>query len=175
MHRLAYLALLCGACGVDDRPLTIAYVTESVLAPNCGAAQCHSAFSANYTDVFDTVEGARATIVDHNLLSFDSAALDPPAYDPANPTQAHLIVTITSPTGYIPAIGRMPWDAPLPQQDVELLERWIAAGAPGAQCDPFFDLACNNDRLMSCNDWNFGNVIEDCAAAGLHCSAGGCR
>ncbi len=173
MHRLAYLALLCGACGVDNRPLTIEYVTETVLAPNCGAAQCHSAFSANYSDVFDTVEGARATIVNNQLLSFDSASLDPPAYDPANPSQAHLIRTIT--VGAIPAIGRMPWDAPLPEQDIELLERWIAAKAPGAQCNPVDDLACDDDLLKSCNDWNFGGVIEDCAAQGKHCAAGACQ
>jgi hypothetical protein len=168
MQRLAYLALLLGACGADDRPLTVAYVTETVLAPSCGAAQCHSTFSANYTDIFDTVEGARASIVNNQLLSFDSDQ-----YDPATPTNAHLILTVT--VGAIPAIGRMPWDSPLPEQDIELLERWIAAGAPGAQCNPVDDIACNNDRLMSCNDWNFGNVIEDCAALGKRCNARACK
>ena len=173
MHRLAYLALLCGACGVDDRPLTIEYVTETVLAPNCGAAQCHSSFSANYGDIFDTVEGARNAIVNDPLLDFDSAASDPPAYDPANPSQSHLILTVT--VGYIPAIGRMPWDEPLTASDIDLLERWIAAKAPGAQCNPFDDLACDNDLLRSCDDWNFGGVIQDCQALGKHCTGKACK
>jgi hypothetical protein len=167
MHRLAFLALLGGACGVDDRPLTAQYVTETVLAPSCGAAQCHSAFSANYGDIFDTVDGARASIVNNALVRFDSDQ-----YDPADPSQSYLITTLT--VGNAPG-GRMPWDSPLPEQDIELLERWIAAGAPGAQCSPFDDIACNNNRLMSCNDWNFGNVIEDCAAFGKRCNAGACQ
>src|SRR5690242_19196430 len=100
------LALLV-ACGTtDDRPLTVEYVTGAVLGPTCGGAQCHSTFAANQTDIFDTVEGARSSLVRNGLIRFDSK----PHYDPGDARNADLIqwITETDPKGL--GIGRMPWD-----------------------------------------------------------------
>ena len=173
--RLAYvaLALAVAACGTtnDDRPLTIQYVTAQVLRPTCGAAECHSSFSANENDIFDTVEGARASLVNNGLIRFDSL----PQYDPGNPGGAALItwVTQTDPLGL--GIGRMPWDAPMPNEDITYLEKFIAAGAPGAQCNPDANqgMACNNKDVVQCNrDWSFGATIMSCPN---NCIGGVCQ
>ena len=171
--RLALLALVLAACGTsnDDRPLTIEYVTAGVLAPTCGAAQCHSTFAANDLDIFDTVVGARSSIVRNGLVRLDSL----PQYDPANPGKSALIIWITQTDPFGLGIGRMPWDAPMPNADIAYLERWIAAGAPGAQCDPGANgkRACNNKDLVQCNDdWSFGAKIMTCPN---NCIGGACQ
>ncbi len=161
MHRLAYLAVAFAACGVDNRPKTVNYVTEAVLAPACGAAQCHSTFGANGTDIFDTVVGTRASLIDNGLISFDSTQ-----YDPDNPANAKLIRWLTDTDPFMAGIGRMPYDAPLPAEDLRFLEDFIAVKAPGAQCDPDLGLGyvCDNFELKRCEDWNFGAVVYSCKA-----------
>src|ERR1051325_3292537 len=61
MKRLVLVAaLLGGACGTtDDRPRTLRYITQTILAPTCAIAQCHSAFKQEVGDEFDTIEAAR--------------------------------------------------------------------------------------------------------------------
>ena len=167
MVRRALVLALLAACGTttDDRPRTVEYITEAILAPTCGAAECHSSFAQNRNDVFDTVKAARRSLVDNGLIVFDS-----PSYDPANPDNAQLIVWITQtdPNGL--GIGRMPYDAPMPNEDVNLLKKYIREGAPGAQCDPDNTLsnsagyACNNRSVYKCTaDWNFGELVQTCA------------
>ena len=168
------LALALAACGTttDDRPRTIEYVTEAILAPTCGQPQCHSTFRQARGDVFDTVAMARRSLIVNGLISFDSI----PQYDPAKPEKAQLIqwITQTDPLGL--GIGRMPYDSPMPNEDVNFLELYIKEGAPGAQCDPDLNLAgyaCNNRAVYKCNaDWTFGDFIKDCPD---DCVAGECQ
>jgi len=170
--RVAISLLLVAACGTtDDRPLTVEYVTAGVLTPTCGAAQCHSTFSQNQSDVFDTVEGARSSLIRNGLVRFDSAL----RYDPANPVNSDLIQWITQIDPLGRGIGRMPWDAPMPNEDIVYLEKWIQAGAPGAQCDPQANggMACNDKTVVTCNsDWTFGAQVMTCPN---NCAAGTCQ
>jgi hypothetical protein len=152
-----------GGCVGDNvpeyRPLELNYLTQAVFEPSCGAAQCHSSFKQSATYVFDTPEGARSSLV-NNLVFLGP---DTETYDPYNARKAGLIrwITETDPDGR--GIGRMPFDAPLPNRDVELLIEWIEHKAPGAQCDPSIDSAksCTFDdsgRVVSVSctaDWNF--------------------
>jgi hypothetical protein len=167
---LALAAL--AACGTttDDRPRTIEYVTEAILAPTCGQAQCHSSFRQARNDVFDTVVNARRSLVVNGLITFDSNQ-----YNPDNPASAQLIVWITQtdPNGL--GIGRMPYDQPMPNEDVAFLERYIQEGAPGAQCNPDAPgaLVCNNHAVYKCNDdWTFGEQVRTCPG---DCINGGCQ
>jgi hypothetical protein len=129
-RRLAVVVLV-GACGTtdDNRPLDAEYVTAAVLAPTCGAAQCHSTWEQHKGDVFDTLVGMRRSIVDNGLVSLDSLQ-----FDPADPASSALItwVTKTDPLGL--GIGRMPFDAPMPNEDIHFLEHWIV-GEPVIQDD----------------------------------------
>lgn len=121
MHRLTWgvaLGILSLAgCGteVDDRPPTLEYVTESILAPSCGNAQCHSTFRRADGYVFDTVDATRATIADNfGLISVD------------DPDASLMMVVLTR------AVDRMPYDQPLPDPDIAFIRRWMAEGAEGA-------------------------------------------
>ena len=162
--RLALVALLA-ACGTsnDDRPLTVEYVTEAVLAPTCGSAQCHSKFSGQFGIVLDSVADARYTLRQY-LVSLDSL----PHYDPSNPGGARLITWVTQTDPENLGIGRMPWDAPMPNEDITFLEKWIAAGAKGAECLPQSvggnGMGCNGKDLHVCNeDYTLGPLVMACA------------
>lgn len=121
----------CAGDSVDDRPLELDYLTQAVFAPSCGTTQCHSTFVQAAGNVFDTPEGTRRSLLDNGLILFDSTK-----YDPDDPPNADLIVWITEIDPFGLGIGRMPFDAPIPNKDVLLLEDWIRAGAPGAECNP---------------------------------------
>lgn len=121
-------ALLVGACGVtDDRPANLEYITNAILAPTCAMAQCHSAFKRAEGDQFDTVEATRLSIVANNLVD--------PLAGPLDPTQTFLIQSVTVGTrNREQETIRMPYDAPMPDADVQLIIKWISEGAKGAQC-----------------------------------------
>src|SRR5580693_4391433 len=123
LRRLAWPALLAlAACGssTDDRPRDAQYITDTILAPSCGEAECHSTFVQSNNVVLDTYEGMRSTMVHFPLISFDSDD-----YDPADPTDSALITWITQTDPYGLGIGRMPQDMPIPNADVDLLKAWI--------------------------------------------------
>jgi len=135
MKRLVALgAVLASACGnaTDDRPATLEYITQTILAPSCASAECHSAFKRQVGDQFDTVDATRRTIVGNQLVAFPD--------DVSDPAHSFLIQTLTvgTPSILYPGEGnvRMPFDSPIPDADVQLIEAWIADGAPGAQCLP---------------------------------------
>jgi hypothetical protein len=125
----ALLGGATGACGVsDDRPRTLEYITQTVLAPSCAAAECHTAFKREVGDQFDTVDAARQSIVINALVD----TLDPKA------SVLYGSITVGEPSILSPGSGnvRMPFEAPMPDADVALILRWIEDGAPGAQCLP---------------------------------------
>ena len=133
MHRLVLLTALLAACGrADDRPPTLDYLVENILAPSCAVAQCHSAFRQQVGDQFDTVAASRRSIVVNGLVRFPA--------DVPDPSQSLLIrvLTVGAPSILDPSSGnvRMPYDSPIPDADIDLIQAWIAAGAHGAQCVP---------------------------------------
>lgn len=161
-------AVACGGVEEDDRPLELEYLTVSILAPTCGATQCHSTFRQAANTVFDTPEAARESLVNSGLIRFDFSQ-----YDPAEPSRANLIQWITEIDPFGAGIGRMPFDAPMPNKDVELLIEWIREPGPGrtgglafgAQCNPDANegMACNNTEIRRCDDdWNFGELVMTC-------------
>ncbi len=147
MNRLVVAAALalagCAGDTVDDRPLELDYLTQAVFAPTCGTTQCHSTFVQAAGNVFDTPEGTRRSLLGNGLIRFDSTK-----YDPEDPRNADLIVWITETDPFGLGIGRMPYDAPMPNKDVLLLQDWIKEGAPGAQCNPKANngAACTRDK-----------------------------
>lgn len=122
MYRAVFAGALLalGACGEleDDRPPTLEYVTEAILAPNCGNAQCHSSFRRAEDYAFDTVDEARDSINTYVLVVG------------GEPDSSLLYQVLVSPGGD-GNVPRMPWDQPMPDRDVELIRRWIERGAQG--------------------------------------------
>lgn len=171
MYRLIWLpalALALAACGTDNdqRPRTVEYITEAVLAPNCGNAQCHSSFRNAEGYAFDTVERAQQSLV--GLVG--AIGLDSKNEPQGDAASSFLVTVLTR------SVDRMPYDQPLPQPDIDLIKRWIDYGAPGAMCDPSINSGklCIGAKSVECADFEFASVT-DCAAKGMTCSAGACK
>jgi hypothetical protein len=122
--KLAVFALVAvAACGTDERPPTLGYITETILAPSCGVAECHSSLKRQSDYVFDSVASAQDSIKNGNLIAVCDA---PPCEDA--PGASYLLTVITDGDS---AGNRMPIDQPLPNLDAVLIARWITDGAPG--------------------------------------------
>jgi hypothetical protein len=169
MNRLIWLsALALAACGTEDdqRPRTVEYITEAVLAPQCGNAQCHSSFRNAKGYAFDTVERSQHSLADLLLGNITLNAKDEPQGDAAS---SFLINVLTR------TVDRMPYDQPLPEPDIDLIARWIDFGAPGAQCDPNIDngMVCVGMKSVQCRPtFEYGAVVANCATS---CSQGVCK
>jgi hypothetical protein len=109
----AVFAAALGGCGTtpDSRPQTFEYVTLEVLRPACGTVACHSTSTRVEGYAFDTLDAARESL--RVLVT------------PGHPEQSKLYEIIST-TREV-----MPPDAPLATEDIELIQSWILAGAPG--------------------------------------------
>jgi hypothetical protein len=105
------VALAAAACGdeVDDRPATLDYITVAILRPSCGTVSCHSTGTMTEDLAFDTIEAARESIESKGLVA------------PGRPDLSPLVLVMRG------IDLQMPPEAPLPDKDIELVERWIAA------------------------------------------------
>jgi len=112
LYRSLFVLGIAACGGADTRPLTLEYVTLTVLAPACGTVACHSTTSNVHGYAFDTVEASRRSLMGLVVRG--------------DPAASKLIQSIRSP-------GRrpMPPDAPMSELDIELLEDWIANDAEG--------------------------------------------
>src|SRR4051812_7804280 len=111
MVRLVLVAVVAlGACtqSDNDRPATLQYITEAILQPNCGQYTCHSSFRRAKGYAFDTVAAAQ-----DSLAPTDPGA--PRVVNTTDPTSSFLYQVLTR------NIKRMPYDAPLPQKDIDLI------------------------------------------------------
>jgi hypothetical protein len=171
MNRPVLVALLVSACGsaTDDRPPTLEYLTEAILSPTCASAECHSAFKQAVGDEFDTPAATRRSLVGNALVVYPDDTLDP--------SGSRLIRTLRvgMPSILSPGSGnvRMPYDAPMPEADIRLIEAWIAGGARDAQCVPnaqnrgcsaATSQAGTTYQVVECQDGNVGAVVETCPA-----------
>jgi hypothetical protein len=127
-------AIGLAACDLSDqrateRPETFAYITETILAPSCGTAQCHSAMVAQATDVFDSVQGAQDSITTWSLIA--KCAMPPCDDAPANSYLYRILSTgVENTKGFG---DRMPLDQALSNSDIELIHNWIRDGADGVE------------------------------------------
>ena len=124
---LAACACALAACGItDDRPQTLAYITETILAPNCASAECHSSMKRAYGFAFDTVANAQASFASKPTL-IPPCKDEPPCADAD--TASYLLKILTSDQDVYG--NRMPLDAPLANKDIFLIATWIEYGAAG--------------------------------------------
>jgi hypothetical protein len=166
---LPAIAIALAACGSEyQRPRSVEYVTQTILAPSCGNAQCHSQFRNASGFAFDTVENAQKSLTSGLIGSISLNSLNEPVGDP----EATLLVNVLTRT-----LDRMPYDQPLPDAEIELIRDWIEYGAPGAQCDPAAGARiCASGKVVEClGSFDYGGVLDDCVARGLDCLAGACR
>jgi len=135
MNRALLLVTTCGAlaaCQVtDDRPPTLAFITETILAPSCGTAECHSAMKRQNQFAFDSVAGAQDALATGLLgCTVGGVYLDPCSDDQSEVPSAGTTELITVLNSNV--FGkRMPVDQPLANKNIVFLEQWIASGAEG--------------------------------------------
>jgi hypothetical protein len=114
MLRLAVAAAVASAaCSQtdNDRPATLQYITEAILQPNCAQDVCHSSYTRTKGYVFDTVAAARQSLKMPGVVM------------PGDPDSSLLYTVLIRP------IKRMPYDAPLPLKDIDLIHMWISGSA----------------------------------------------
>jgi hypothetical protein len=121
MYRLLLVAALASAaCSTtdNDRPATLEYITEAILQPSCSQSTCHSSYRMEKGYAFDTVAMAQRSLSVAGVVN------------KAEPETSLLYVVLTR------KLKRMPYDAPLPQKDIDLILTWIKDGAPGLDQTP---------------------------------------
>lgn len=174
MYRLIWLtAIALAGCGTenDQRPRTVEYITQAILAPSCGNAQCHSSLFEASGYVFDTVEDAQQGLAGGLVGVIGLDDRNEPFGEPDESQPGTMMNVLTR------TIDRMPWDQPLADADIDLIRRWIEFGAPGAQCNPSSgDTVCVGKKVVECRpSFDYGAVIQDCGVTGQNCAAGACR
>ena len=106
---LLFTCSALAACGTpDDRPATVEVVALEILAPSCGAVQCHSTTTRLEGLAFDTLDEAKASLRELDVQAGSGG---------------ELIEVIDD--------NEMPPDSPMFENDVQLIKAWIAAGAVG--------------------------------------------
>jgi len=134
-----------GACNqVDDRPAEWGYISPAIFQPNCATTSCHSPAAAVSGLDFSTPENGYASLTQLWVwVVFSPDAATPfgtpcstvngtrvceekerplvTPYDPAGSRVVNMLRARDAP--------RMPPDRPLPEADIELVERWILNGA----------------------------------------------
>lgn len=120
MRALVALAVLAGCGGEDDRPARWSYISAAIIQPNCATAGCHSSYAATGGIQLHTPSAGYTMLV--------GSGDDPQAANfvvPGRPDASKLMYLLRG-----EEIWRMPPDGPLPQADIDLIERWILEGAP---------------------------------------------
>ena len=103
-------------CADDPAPPTWTRVSVAVMQPACGTVACHSALARRAGVVLDSRAAGYASLVE---------AEPEPFVQPGAPADSRLMYLLTG-----AAVARMmPPEAPLPAAELELVARWICAGA----------------------------------------------
>lgn len=129
MRVMALFALIASGCAADaDRPARWRYIHAAIVQPSCTTSGCHSKQTAIAGVTLDGYEAAY-TILTGRICGAPPTELDPPGnyvvpFDVARSRLYHMLVGENT--------DQMPPDVPLPRAEIELIARWIEAGA---ECD----------------------------------------
>jgi hypothetical protein len=133
----AVAAVLCvaaaaglGGCTDDatDRPASWSYVHAAIIAPACATAGCHSTLAATAGLDLSSRTGAY-TFLTGRVCGEPIGPGSPPRnyVEPGRPAYSQLVYQLRG-----IARAQMPPDQPLPEVEIEIIERWIEEGA---RCD----------------------------------------
>ena len=146
-HWLTLVVAVAGGCSqVDSRPAEWGYISPALFQPNCATTSCHGPAAAVSGLDFSTPENGYASLTQlwvwvvvppdggtapapgtpcairngTKVCEYQERPLVTP-YDPAGSRVVNMLRARNAP--------RMPPDRPLPERDIELVERWILDGA----------------------------------------------
>lgn len=120
------VAAAAAACSTaDDRPTELGYIHSAILRPSCATAMCHSKLGSQGGVDLSTPEAAYLVLVGRPCGAPEHPG-DPPRnwVYPGHPDASQLIGLLRGEGGRL-----MPPDVPLPDVEIELVERWILEGA----------------------------------------------
>ena len=123
---LLVLAAVTGACGSEEdlRDPVWGYISPVIIQPNCATSSCHSkAVAAAGLDLSNMDNGYKSLL---QLKLAPRSGMEPPRAMilPGNPDESRVMHMLRA-----DGARRMPPDRPLAGADVDLIERWILAGA----------------------------------------------
>ncbi len=104
------------SCADDPAPPTWSLVSAAVMQPSCGTVACHSALSRRAGVVLDSAAAGYTSLVAAEPEPFVRAGL---------PAESRLMYLLAG----VDVARMMPPAEPLPAVDIELVARWICAGA----------------------------------------------
>ncbi len=113
----AVASLVASACGSeeDDRPARWSYISQAIIRPSCATASCHSTTTATGGLQLEEPHGSHVILVGYGGGNY---------VVPGSPTESKLVHMLRG-----NEVWRMPPDQPLPEADIQLIERWILEGA----------------------------------------------
>jgi hypothetical protein len=111
---VAALALGCGDA-TDDRPARWSFISATIMEPSCATVNCHSAVANRAAiDLHDRATGYNDLVGRSFVYPGDASV---PGMSP--------LLYLLKGQGSL----RMPPDGALPQADIDLIDKWIKAGA----------------------------------------------
>jgi hypothetical protein len=128
VRRAAICLLVTRAAGcadeIDPRPASFPYIWAAIIQPGCTTSGCHSKLSATYGLQYESMEGTYYALTGRACGQELTGEAPRNYVVPGHPDRSKLMYLLTG-----EQLRRMPPDAPLPEPDIALIERWILAGA----------------------------------------------
>ena len=132
VRRVVGLLFVLGCDTAEDRPATWSYLHAAIIAPSCATASCHSSLAS--------VAGRDLSTPEYAYAALTGRTCNAPPHPQDPPLEYTRYVFIQSLYGFgqrgIEPDGPydllMPPDQPLADVEIDLIERWYAAGA---KCD----------------------------------------
>jgi len=122
---LVFVAGLAGCGGADNRPAKWSYIAPAIIEPNCATVSCHSAVAQRAGVILEPAQTAYNTLTQrHFVVTCPSGA-------EAGTTCMDMAVGTSEILYLLRGQGsqRMPPDQALPEDDIHLIQTWIADGA----------------------------------------------
>ncbi len=121
----AVLFVALAACASEERPARWSYIHTAIIRPSCTTGGCHSALTGLAGVNLATRDGAY-TILTGRICGEDVPNGSPPRnyVESFNAAGSQLIHQLRGDNRDV-----MPPDTPLPDTEIELVERWIDEGA----------------------------------------------
>jgi hypothetical protein len=117
--------LLAGCADADDRSARWPYVHAAIIRPSCTSSNCHSKLGSQGGVDLSTPDAAFVLLTGTVCGAPDQPGA--PAGNfvrPGHPESSELVRLLRGDGGLI-----MPPDSPLPEVEIEIVERWILEGA----------------------------------------------
>jgi hypothetical protein len=120
---------MVGCGGEDNRPAVWSYISPAIMQPNCATSSCHSKAAAvaglDLSTADDGIKGLTREKLPEAEKNDGRTAITRQLIIAGNPDSSRLLNMLRA-RGTL----RMPPDRPLAEADIDLVERWILAGAP---------------------------------------------